>query len=102
MSITMDRYTYTPNLLLNKRLTPLLSPSGRNPSLHPRIISHISRYTKDREREIERVKECEEGAEKKERKRGEGVNGAKKTKKRNLQGHSSVPIRDQGVMESQV
>lgn len=46
----MDRYTYTPNLLLNKRLTTPLSPSGRNPSLHPRIISHISRYTKERER----------------------------------------------------
>lgn len=46
----MDRYAYTPNLLLNKRLTPPFSPSGRNLSLHPRIISHISRYTKERER----------------------------------------------------
>lgn len=53
----MDRYTYTPNLLLNKRLTPLLSPSGRNPSLHHRIISHISRYTKEREGKEEREEE---------------------------------------------
>lgn len=55
MSITVDRYTYTPNLLLNKRLTPPLKPSGRNPSLHPRIISHFSRYTKERAREKERA-----------------------------------------------
>ena len=68
----MDRYTYTPNLLLNKRLTPLLSPSGRNPSLHPRIISHISRYTKERERE--KGKEERKGGR---RRRGGGVDRVK-------------------------
>lgn len=73
----MDRYTYTPNLLLNKRLTPPLSPSGRNPSLHPRIISHISRYTKGREREREskRVGELEKEEERKEKEKRQGQRG---------------------------
>ena len=68
----MDRYTYTPNLLLNKRLTTPFSPSGRNPSLHPRIISHISRYTKEREREEERGRE---GKEERKGRRGGGGGG---------------------------
>lgn len=72
----MDRYTYTPNLLLNKRLTPPLSPSGRNPSLHPRIISHISRYTKEREREREEEREGRKGRTEK-RWRGGGGGGGK-------------------------
>lgn len=67
----MDRYTYTPNLLLNKRLTPPLSPSGRNPSLHPRIISHISRYTKERKRERGMGRKRGKGQ------RGGGVDGVK-------------------------
>lgn len=79
MSITMDRYTYTPNLLLNKRLTPPLSPSGRNPSLHPRIISHISRYTKGKERERQ-SKGMRGRSRGKGRKRGE-VDGGKKRRK---------------------
>jgi len=86
MSITMDRYTYTPNLLLNKRLTPPLSPSGRNPSLHPRIISHISRHTKERGRGKRR---------KREQRGGGGVDGAKY-----VWGHSSVFVGDQRVMGS--
>ncbi len=85
----MDRYTYTPNLLLNKRLTPPLSPSGRNPSLHPRIISHISRYTKERKREREEEREGrEERTERRTRRSGRG---------KNVWGHSSVLVGGQGV-----
>lgn len=88
----MDRYTYTPNLLLNKRLTPPLSPSGRNPSLHPRIISHISRYTKERERE-EEGEVREERTERRRRRSGRG---------KNVWGHSSVLVGGQGVGGSHV
>lgn len=88
----MDRYTYTPNLLLNKRLTPPLSPSGRNPSLHPRIISHISRYTKEGERARERERKG------KEERKGQRAGGTAWVK--NVWGHSSVLVGDQGVRGS--
>ena len=86
----MDRYTYTPNLLLNKRLTPPLSPSGRNPSLHPRIISHISRYTKERKREDKR----EGGVERTEKRRRRRMRSARG---KNVWGHSSALMGGQGV-----
>lgn len=84
----MNRYTYTPNLLLNKRLTPLLSPSGRNPSLHPRIISHIGRYTKEKERERAKRREGRKGQ------RREGGEGGEHGVK-NAWGHSSVLVGGQ-------